>query len=317
MAQIEFGVQYNGASMAATVGPIEFAEWTERLGFRSYFAPDLLTLPTLDPFALLAAVAVRTERMRLGTGVAVVPFRSPYQLAKVAASVDALSGGRMVLGVGSGQMIGGDFDIEGARPEERGAITDERLALVRRLLAELAVTHDGPRHPMRDVALLPRPVQSPLPIWTGAMWSGNGFARAPLERTARLADGFHPNGMTPAGYAEGRRIIEETAAGVGRDPAAFTWSCNMYVCMGESRGAAYRELLAAMARRFGDDAWDVDPASVLIGNAEECAEAVEAFADAGVRHFTVNALCAPESLLATYERFAAEVIPRYAGPPAP
>ena len=71
MPRVQFGVQYNGVSMSAVIGPLEFAGRMESLGYRSYFVPELETLPTLDPFVLLAAVAQHTERMRLGTGVAV------------------------------------------------------------------------------------------------------------------------------------------------------------------------------------------------------------------------------------------------------
>ena len=311
MPRIDFGVQYNGISMAQTIGPIDFAQRMERLGYRSYFVPDLLTLPALEPFILLSAVAQRTERMRLGTGIAVLPFRTPYQLAKIAASIDVLSGGRMVLGLGSGGVFNGDFEVEGVNPGDRRALTDERLALVRRLLAEPAVSHEGPAHRMANAALQPRPIQQPLPIWVGPMWNGR-FSRRMLERAARFGDGFHPHGMTPSGYAEGRRIVEDLAAEAGRDPAAFTWSCNMYVCMGTSRDAAFQEVRAAMAQRFGSDAWELDPATVVIGDADDCAETLGAFADAGVCHVTVNALCAPGSLLPTYERFAAEVLPRFA-----
>ena len=143
MTNVQFGVQYNGVSMSAVIGPLEFARRMESLGFRSYFVPELETLPTLDPFVLLAAVAQHTERMRLGTGVAVLPFRTPYQMAKIATSIDVLSGGRMVLGLGSGGVFNDDFGVEGVRPEDRRTITDERLELVRRLLSEERVTHSG------------------------------------------------------------------------------------------------------------------------------------------------------------------------------
>ena len=307
-----FGVQYNGASMASVVGPLDFAERMEALGYRSYFVPELETLPTLDAFILLASVAQRTHHMRLGTGVAVLPFHTPYQIAKIATSIDVLSGGRMVLGLGSGGVFNDDFAVEGVRVEDRRGITDERLALVRRLLSETDVTHHGAFHSMEDVTLEPRSVQQPhLPIWTGAMWN-NGFARRPLERTARRADGFHPHGMTPKGYAEGKAAIEEMAAAYGRNPAAFEWSCNMYLCMGQTRDDAYREVQAAMRQRFGDDAWEIDPATLPLGTPADCIETLEAFVRTGVTHFIINALCTPEALLPTYERFAAEVIPHFA-----
>lgn len=308
-----FGVQYNGASMASVIGPLDFAERTEALGYRSFFVPELETLPTLDAFALLASAAQRTRHMRLGTGVAVLPFHNPYRIAKVASSIDVLSGGRMVLGLGSGGVYNGDFAVEGVRVEDRSGITDERLGLLRRLLSEKDVTHHGTFHDMEHVTLEPRSVQEPhLPIWTGAMWNG-GFARRPLERAARWADGFHPNGMTPQGYAEGKAAIEEIAAAHGRDPAAFEWSCNMYLCMGQTKDDAYLEVQAAMRHRFGEDAWEIDPATLPLGTPTDCIETLEAFVEAGVTHFVINALCTPEALPSTYERFAAEVMPHFGG----
>ncbi len=309
-----FGVQYNGASMASVIGPLDFAERMEALGYRSFFVPELETLPTLDAFTLLASVAQRTTHMRLGTGVAVLPFHSPYQIAKIATSIDVLSEGRMVLGLGSGGVYNDDFAVEGVRVKDRRGITDERLALVRRLLSEADVTHHGTFHSMEHVTLEPRSVQQPhLPLWTGAMWNRR-FIRHTLERTARWADGFHPNGMTPRGYAEGKAAIEEMAAAFGRDPAAFEWSCNMYLCMGQTKDDAYREVQAAMRHRFGDDAWAIDPATLPLGTPADCIETLEAFVDAGVTHFTMNALCMPEALLPTYDLFAAEVMPHFVMP---
>ena len=313
MSNVQFGVQYNGVSMSGVIGPLEFARRMESLGYRSFFVPELETLPTLDPFILLAAVAQHTERMRLGTGVAVLPFRTPYQMAKIATSIDVLSGGRMVLGLGSGGVFNDDFGVEGVRPEDRRAITDERLELVRRLLSEERVTHSGAFHRMEDMALEPRSVQQPhLPIWTGAMWNGR-FSKRMLERTARWADGFHPHGMTPRGYAEGKAAIEEMAAGLGRDPSRLEWSCNMYLCMGRSRDEAMEEVRRSMRQRFGDDAWELDPDTLLLGTPADCVESVEAFAAAGVGHFVINALCGPEALMETYEAFASEVMGRFAG----
>ena len=101
------------------------------------------------------------------------------------------------------------------------------------------------------------------------------------------------------------------AAGLGRDPSKLEWSCNMYMCMGRSREEANEAVRRAMRQRFGDDAWELDPDTLLLGTPADCAESIEAFAEAGVGHFVINALCGPEALLDTYERFAAEVMGRF------
>ncbi len=164
---------------------------------------------------------------------------------------------------------------------------------------------------MDDATLQPRPAQQPNPpIWTGAMWN-NGFARHPLERTARWADGFHPNGMPAQAYAEAKDIISESAASLGRDPAALEWSCNIYLCMGPTKQAAFQEAERAMVQRYGGDAWDIDPATLILGPVSECVETIEEFAAAGVTHFTINPLCEQPTLVANFEQFAAEVIPHF------
>lgn len=310
MPHIQFGVQYNEA-MADVIGPMEFAEQMEALGYRSYFVPDIETLPALDAFVILAGAAQRTRHMRLGTGVLVLPFRSPYQLAKVFASLDVLSGGRAVLGLGVGGLFLKDFEVEGVKMEDRRRTTDERIELVQRLLTETNVTHHGAFHDMDDVTLQPRPIQRPRPpIWTGAMWN-DGFAKHPLVRAARWADGFHPHGMTPQGYVEGKATVEDLAVSYGRDAAAFEWSCNMYLCMGPSKDTAQEAFKTAMVQRFGKDVWDVDPRTVTLGTSADCIETLEEFVEAGVTHFTINAMCEPSVLLATYEQFAGEVMSHF------
>ena len=87
----------------------------------------------------------------------------------------------------------------------------------------------------------------------------------------------------------------------------------MYLCMGQTKEDAYREVQAAMRQRFGDDAWAIDPATLPLGTPADCIETLEAFIEAGVTHFTMNALCTPGALLATYEQFASQVMPHFGG----
>jgi hypothetical protein len=111
MSDVTFGLGYSANVVGSVIGPLEYAERFEAAGYRSLFIPDLEVSPALDPMVTLAAIAQRTTRMRLGIGVLALPFRHPYQLAKTALSLSEVSGGRFVLGVGTG-IFSKDFDVE-------------------------------------------------------------------------------------------------------------------------------------------------------------------------------------------------------------
>lgn len=219
------GRPLGGAEHAALVYRI--ADDAERLGFHSVWAGDHLALPRapttpypygddagllpadvslLDPFAVLAAVAGRTERVRLGFGVAVLPYRTPLVVAKLVASIDALSGGRVVLGVGTGWMPE-EFAAVGADFRARGRDTDAALAYLRRAFADGEV--DG-------MTVLPKPVQRPgPPIWVG------GIAPAALRRAVAYADGWNAPYAEPERVAQGIELLHVQCRAAGRDPATM------------------------------------------------------------------------------------------------
>jgi probable F420-dependent oxidoreductase len=160
----------------------------------------------LEPFAVLAAVAGRTSRVRLGLGVVVAPYRHPLLTAKLVATLDALSGGRVIVGVGSGWMPE-EFAALGAPFAARGPSTDACLAYWERAFRDGEV--DG-------MTLLPRPVQQPRPrLWVG------GNAIAAMRRAARFADGWDAPYADPSALREGLARLEEVCASVGRDPATL------------------------------------------------------------------------------------------------
>ena len=166
--------------------------------------------PFHDPFVMFAHVAAITERIELVTGVIILPQRQTALVARQAADVDLLSGGRLRLGVGVGwnhveyEALGQDFTTRGARQEEQ-------IGLLRRLWTEPVVDVAGRFDRIDRAALVPRPTRS-IPIWLG------GWGRAPRERAARLADGFIFGGrldVVSSGWDEVRRLAAEH----GRDPA--------------------------------------------------------------------------------------------------
>jgi hypothetical protein len=187
---------------------VELAITAERAGWDAVFVWDHvqwipeLGLDTHDPWALLSAMAVRTERVKLGTAVTPLARRRPQVLAKQIVTLDHLSGGRAMVGVGLGAPPDGDFGAFGEEVDDRirAERLDESLGLLDRLLRGEQVDHDGPQFTVH-ATLLPASVQSPRPpIFVAGTWPN----RRPLERSLRW-DGFFPIGdegfVTPAELA--------------------------------------------------------------------------------------------------------------------
>jgi probable F420-dependent oxidoreductase len=167
-----------------------------------------------EPFVLFGFLAAATRRLELATGVIILPQRQAALVAKQAAAVDVLSGGRLRLGVGVGwnavefEALGEDFHTRGRRIEEQ-------IAVMRALWSAPLVTFAGKSHRVSDAGINPLPVQRPIPIWMG------GESEPVLQRTARLADGWMPHvGPGPQGQAVIDRLLDLVKA-AGRDPARF------------------------------------------------------------------------------------------------
>jgi probable F420-dependent oxidoreductase len=197
---------------------LHLVDAAEDLGYDDVFFGDHVVVPSYATaftppvwFEALACSAValgRTRRIRAGTDVLVLPYRNPLVLAKVAATLDRLSGGRLVLGVGAG-MLRGEFEALGAPPyEERAAVAEEYLRVLRLLWsAEGPVSFSGRYVAFEDVHALPRPVRPEgVPLWVG------GHTRAALRRAALLGDGWHPLWPEPEAYARCREEIERLRA---------------------------------------------------------------------------------------------------------
>jgi probable F420-dependent oxidoreductase len=160
----------------------------------------------LDPLVALTWVAARTSRIRLGTGVLVLPYRHPVLTAKMVASVDIFSGGRIDLGVGAGWSRV-EFRALGMsdRYDARGRVTDESIEVVRRCWAGGPVEYDGEFFSFRHVEFEPVPLQARLPIWVG------GNSGPALRRAARYADVWHPHDLSPEEVADKGDRLDDIA----------------------------------------------------------------------------------------------------------
>ncbi|MDA4113190.1 MAG: LLM class F420-dependent oxidoreductase [Thaumarchaeota archaeon] len=183
----------------------------EKNGFDSVWTADHIAVPqansetygdVIEQLVTLSYIAAKTEKLKVGTSVLVVPQRNPLLVAKQAAALDILSGGRLILGVGAG-WIEGEFRILGADFAHRGRILDESIQLMRAMWSEPVVNFSGTFFSVDDAVSFPKPKRQ-IPIWVG------GNSDAALGRAARMGDGWHPIAVAPARVKEGREVIEKT-----------------------------------------------------------------------------------------------------------
>jgi probable F420-dependent oxidoreductase len=192
----------------------------EELGYASVWVSDHVVVPTanivnfgetvFDPLVTLAAVAGATGRVRLGTTVLIVPYRNAVVTAKMLASLDALSGGRLTVGIGAG-WVAAESAMLGVPFTERGAMTDEYLHAMQVLWTSRTPSFEGKYTQFRDLVFEPKPVQKPHPpIWVG------GHSRAALRRTVAFGAAWHPINRPPAELRAGRMELLRLCQAAGR-----------------------------------------------------------------------------------------------------
>ena len=219
---MKFGVSLsNNQGIEDVQAIVRLAKRAEALGFDSVWASDHVfnvsyvferigDRPYYDPLTLLSYIAAVTERIGLGTSVLVLPYHHPMRLAKTAATLDVMSGGRLILGVGVG-VIEEELNAMGSPYEKRGAITDETIAILRTLWTQATPSHAGNLYRFSGMAFSPKPVQKPhIPLLIG------GVSRAAIRRAARVGNGWHPTAMAPEALGECLRYLEAQAQAAGR-----------------------------------------------------------------------------------------------------
>ncbi|HVF75826.1 MAG TPA: LLM class F420-dependent oxidoreductase [Acidimicrobiales bacterium] len=177
--------------------------------------------PIPDPVVWLAFVAAHTTRITLGTGILILPQRNPVVLAKEAATLDVLCGGRLILGVGVG-WLREEFDALGVPFEERGARTDEGIQALRALWTQQEPTFEGRFSSFSRAKSFPKPVRpGGVPIAVG------GHSEAAARRAGRLGDGFFPAGRDPEKVPGLIKVMRAAAEEAGRDPDAIEITTSM------------------------------------------------------------------------------------------
>lgn len=231
-----------------------------------------------DAWVFLGALARETDRIRLGTLVSPVTFRHPAVLAKMAASLDHLSGGRAELGIGAGWLAaehaahGFPFPSGPARVD----LLEEQLQIITGLWSEDSFSHAGPHYQLEECHFTPRPIQQPrLPILIGSTPTATRMCRL----AARYADEFVLGLGTPAQCREVRARLDRDCVAAGRDPRAVSLALFAGVCVGETEGEVTRSLArlqeGARPHMQNLDTW-------ILGTPERAAERLRELAAAGV-----------------------------------
>ena len=200
---------------------LEVARRAEERGLDSVWVTDHVIVPTqtnviyrehmLDPLAVLPWLAGVTHRIALGTSVVILPYRTPIPVAKLLASVDVLSGGRLIVGAAIG-WLEGEFDALDVPFKERVSRSEEALELFRTLWTQEHPQLETKRHRLHDVTFSPMPLQKPRPpLYVG------GNSEGALRRVARLGDGWHATATTVEAFGQGAEIVRRFWKDAGRE----------------------------------------------------------------------------------------------------
>ncbi len=289
----------SGENLEKVVGRLD------ELGVDSLWLSETVSSPAPDPVVGLAYTAARTRRLKLGTGVSVLPGRNPVLFAKQLATLARLAPGRILPTVGLGPARPADrdafplpFPLPAGRhggPGQRGAVFEEALVLLRRLLTEPSVTFHGRYFVLDDVSIGTLPTK-PLDIWLG------GAAPAALRRIGRLGDGWLASLITPSDAAEGIATITAAADAAGRTVDPDHYGLSIAVALGDDIPPE----LAATVRRRRPDA---DPAALIPVGWNALRRRIEDYVAVGVSKFVVRPAASPPSWTDFIDQFATELMP--------
>lgn len=287
-----------GVSLGADGTPGGFAgavDLLEAAGIDSLWLPERVYAEAVDPLTGIAFALSRTNHLKAGTGVSILPGRHPALVAKQLVSLAGLAPGRVLPVFGLQPALPAERELFPVPRGQRGAVFDEALTLLRRLLtADAPVTFRGRFFDVTDASVGPLPAK-PLDIWLG------GSAPAALRRVGRLGDGWLGSFMSPAESGDAVRRIQDAAAEAGREVDPDHFGTNIVV----SFGAVPEEFAAAVARRRPG----VAPETLVADGWAGARRRVSEFAEAGLSKFVVRSVTPGVPLGEFVDGFAKELMP--------
>ncbi len=286
---------------------VELVRLVDDSGFDSLWVGDHISFPVaiLDPLLQLAQAAMVSRRLLLGTSVLLLPLRHPTPAAKQVTTLDHLTEGRLILGVG----VGGEFPREYAACDvphnERGARLAEGVTVLRKFFSGQKVTHHGRFYgPFEDVPMNPPPRQAGgPPIWFG------GRKEAALRRTGRLGDGYLAYVITPEMYRMALTVIEAAAEQAGRGTIPFGTGHLLFTRLDHTYEAALDRATETLSVRYAMDFRSAAQRYCALGTPQMVAERIRAFHAAGVRHVILDLLGPYEQKTEQIEWFARDAMP--------
>jgi probable F420-dependent oxidoreductase len=281
-------------------------ELLESLEFDSLWVGDhvAFTVPILDPLLQLAHAAAYSRRLIFGTSVYLLPLRHPTPVAKQMATLDHLTEGRFIAGVGVGGEFPNEYAACGVPVEERGARLSEGISVLRKLWSGKSVENKGRFYSFPKVRMQPSVIQQEgPPIWCG------GRSQAALKRAGRMADGYVSYVVTPEMYKSALGTISESANAVKRQLKSFGTGHLVFMRLDNTYESAWDVASEFLSVRYAMDFRRAAQKYAVLGRPEDVAEQLAEFYTAGVRHFILDMVGPSEQRDEQLNRFAKEVRP--------
>ncbi|MEC3976072.1 TIGR03854 family LLM class F420-dependent oxidoreductase [Amycolatopsis sp. H20-H5] len=290
--KIRIGVGIDGGTGAGEFGAR--VDLLEKFGVDSLWLPEAVYSERIDPLIGMTHALARTSKLKVGTGVSVLPGRNPVLVAKQLSSLAGLAPKRVLPVFGLQPARKAELDLFPVPQGQRGAVFDESLMVIRALLEQDVVSFDGEYFQLDGVSLSARPANR-LDLWLG------GSAPAGLRRIGRLADGWLGSFLTPPDARAARESIQAAAAEAGREIEADHFGMSIAL----APGGIPPELAASVARRKPGN----DPAALVAGSWADARRLVEQYVEAGLTKFVISPVGHQDSYESFLETFMTELVP--------
>jgi probable F420-dependent oxidoreductase len=336
---LQFGVRVpNSGPLSSIDNVVRAAKEAEALGFDSIWVHDHVvwssemhrhhissgavhaldddqTATFFESLTTLAYLAGETERVKLGVACLVMPTRNPIYAAKQTSTLDHLSDGRLIVGVGLGSKAtqsSNEFDVFQVPWRRRAPLTDEYIDAMKAVWTQPLASFDGPTIQFEGAEIWPKPLQRPHPpVWVGG-WTDNAARRAGIR-----GEGWIPGWLSPAEMAKGRDVLRGAAEEHGRDPDGITVAVEKLTAISRDRDQALEWALPTVKQSSMTYERDVDDVQFaldrhIFGSVDDVRRRIEEFAEAGVQHFELKFMYPTlDDLLGQMELWAETILAEY------